>query len=51
VAYGLAFLIGAIGLVVSLVALLRVNVQAYKAAQNADSAPASPEQVLVGAMD
>jgi BCD family chlorophyll transporter-like MFS transporter len=50
-AYGLAFLIGAIGLTVSLVALLRVNVRAYKAAQQSESAPASAEQVLVGAMD
>lgn len=50
-AYGLAFLIGTIGLIVSLVALLRVNVQAYKAAQNEQSAPASAEHVLVGAMD
>jgi BCD family chlorophyll transporter-like MFS transporter len=50
-AYGLAFLIGTIGLVASLVALVRVNVSAYKAAQAQPSAPASTEQVLVGAMD
>jgi PUCC protein len=50
-AYGLAFLIGTLGLIVSLVALLRVNVKAYKAAQNEQSAPASAEHVLVGAMD
>jgi hypothetical protein len=47
VAYGIAFLIGAVGLVVSLWALRQANIRAYKAQQTQlDTAT-----VLAGAMD
>lgn len=48
-AYGLAFLIGAIGLGVSLWALGRVNLREYHASQPA--APVPAEQVFAGGMD
>jgi BCD family chlorophyll transporter-like MFS transporter len=49
VAYGAAFAIGALGLAVSLYALSRVNVRAFK--ETADDTPRDTTAILAGAMD